>query len=132
MKRVKYEYVTCPSNEHKQIASYILQLLRGKQVKIKSGTISMTEKQRQFYTWGANKFHLILSEDGCNGIEFSVMGLKFRGRVRIYYNYATDYFDIEFLYARKNQTRKEYEDVCFDELHNICHCYIERSDDPSV
>lgn len=103
---------------------YILLLLRGKCIK---GV--MTEKNRQFYTWGANRYRYIRSVCGCYGMQFRVSGLKFKGRVRIWYNPCSDYFDIEFVRAIKEEVVKSIEDICFDELHNICHKFIERDDD---
>jgi hypothetical protein len=105
---------------------YILLLLRGKSVKG-----GMTEKNRQFYTWGANRFRYIRSVCGRYGMQFRVTGLKFRGRVRVWYNPASDYFDIEFVRAIKDEVVKSIDDVCFDMLHDICHHFIERDDDMS-
>lgn len=48
MKQIKIEYVTCPSDEHKQIASYILQLLRGEQVKIKTAWFQWPKSNANF------------------------------------------------------------------------------------
>lgn len=120
------------STEQQQIGGYIMQLLSGGSVKHSSGLIMMTEKQRQYFTWGVRNIRLITASDGCFGVEFAVKGLIFQGRVRIYYNIGTDYFDIEFVRARKDECVKEITDVSFDELHNICHCSIERTDDPAV
>ena len=104
---------------------YILLLLRGKHI----GAGVMSEKNRQFYTWGAHQFRYIHSVCGCYGIQFRVSGLKFRGRVRVWYNPASDYFDVEFVRAIKDEVVKSIEDICFDMLHDICHKFIERDDD---
>jgi hypothetical protein len=91
-----------------------------------------SERGRQFFTWGAKTFKYIASEDGCYGIQFSVSGLKHRGRVRIYYNPASDYFDVELLRARKDELVWGCEDLDFEQLHNVLHQHIERTDDPEV
>ena len=75
---------------------------------------------------------LIGSTDGCYGLQFKVTGLKHRGRVRIYYNPASDYFDVEFIRARKEELVEGFEDIDFEQLHNVCHRHIERTDDPEV
>ena len=93
---------------------------------------AMTERARQFYTWGAHQFKYIVSDDGCYGIQFKVSGLKHRGRVRIYYNPSTDYFDVELLRAIKNELVWGCEDVDFVQLHNVLHKHIEREDDMVV
>lgn len=109
----------------KEMAEYIIKLLRGS-----SGVFN--EELRQFFTWGANKFFYICATDGCVGLQFKVSGLKHRGRVRIWYNYATDYFDVELLKARLEVAVKHYEDIDCFQLHNICHKAIERTDDVEV
>ena len=93
----------------------------------------MTERTRQFYTWGANAFKFIVDESGlCYGVQFRVSGRLHRGRVRIYYNRASDYFDIELLRAIKDEVVYECEDLDFAQLHNVLHQHIERTDDPEV
>lgn len=93
---------------------------------------AMTERCRQYFTWGAKAFKYIVSEDGCYGIQFQVSGLKHRGRVRIYYNIGTDYFDVELLRARKDEMVWGCSDLDFTQLHNVLHQHIERTDDPEV
>jgi len=93
---------------------------------------AMTERARQFYTWGARQFKYVVSDDGCYGIQFNVSGLRHRGRVRIYYNPSTDYFDVELLRSIKNELVWGCEDVDFVQLHNILHKHIEREDDMVV
>ena len=112
--------IAAPSdvNACKETAQYILILLKG--------------NTRQFWTWGAKSFMLIGSTDGCYGLQFAVSGLKHRGRVRIYYNPASDYFDVEFIRARKEELVEGFEDIDFEQLHNVCHRHIERTDDPEV
>ena len=66
----------------------------------------------------------------CYGVQFNVSGLLHKGRVRIYYNRGSDYFDIELLRARKDEVVYECEDLDFTQLHNVLHQHIERTDDP--
>ena len=127
--------ISAPSDVRtcKEMANYILMLLKGtKAPEQKNGATYLTEKLRQFWTWGAKSFMLIGSTDGCYGLQFAVSGLKHRGRVRIYYNLASDYFDVEFIRARKEELVEGFEDIDFEQLHNVCHRYIERTDDPEV
>lgn len=122
------DVITC-----NEMANYILILLKGtKAPEQKNGATYLTEKLRQFWTWGAKSFMLIGSTDGCYGLQFAVSGLKHRGRVRIYYNPASDYFDMEFIRARKEELVEGFEDIDFEQLHNVCHRHIERTDDPEV
>lgn len=121
--------------EAKEMSKYILTLLRGNRGIEANGNsmFTMTEMLRQYFTWGANKFYYICATDGSIGIQFNVSGLKFKGRVRIWYNYATDYFDVEFLKARSDvHAVQEYEEIDCLQLHNICHKFIERTDDMEV
>lgn len=127
--------ITAPSDVSvcKEMAQYILTLLKGSTApKAINGTTCISERLRQFWTWGAKSFMLIGSTDGCYGIQFSVSGLKHRGRVRIYYNPASDYFDVELLRARKDELVWGCEDLDFEQLHNVLHQHIERTDDPEV
>jgi hypothetical protein len=61
-----------------------------------------------------------------------VSGLLFKGRVRIYYNRASDYFDVELLRARKDELVWGSEDIDCSQLHNVLHQHIERTDDVEV
>jgi len=127
--------IAAPSdvNACKKMANYIIMLLKGTKAPERVGnTRYITERLRQFYTWGAKSFMLIASDDGCYGLQFAVSGLKHRGRVRIYYNPASDYFDVEFIRARKEELVEGFEDIDFEQLHNVCHRHIERTDDPEV
>ena len=101
-------------------------------IKGKGNMFAMTERCRQYFTWGANAFKYIASEDGCYGIQFKVSGMLHRGRVRIYYNPASDYFDIELLRAIKDEMVWGADDIDFIQLHNILHQHIERTDDEEV
>ena len=127
--------ISAPSDVRtcKEMANYILMLLKGtKAPEQKNGATYLTEKLRQYWTWGAKSFMLIYSTDDCYGLQFAVSGLKHRGRVRIYYNPASDYFDVEFIRARKEELVDGFDDIDFEQLHNVCHRYIERTDDPEV
>jgi len=110
----------------------IMSYIAGSTPKREGGTILMSERRRQYFTWGARAFAIICSTDGCYGIQFKVSGLRHRGRVRIYYNPGTDYFDVELLKAIKDEVVYSLNDVdCFI-LHNVLHRQIERTDDPEV
>ena len=127
--------IAAPSdvNACKEMAQYILKLLKGSNSqKTINGKTYITEKLRQFLTWGAKSFMLIGSTDGCYGLQFKVTGLMHRGRVRIYYNPASDYFDVELLRDRKDALVWGCEDIDFEQLHNVLHRHIERTDDAEV
>lgn len=133
MKKLSAEKLVNNTDVCKQTAEYILTLLKGSTApKIINGTTCISEKFRQFCTWGAKSFMLIYSTDDCYGLQFAVSGLKHRGRVRIYYNPESDYFDVEFIRARKEELVEGFEDIDFEQLHNVCHRHIERTDDPEV
>ena len=133
MKKLSAEKLVDNINICKGMGEYILTLLKGTNALKKiNGTTCITEKLRQFWTWGAKSFMLIYSTDGCYGIQFKVTGLLHRGRVRIYYNPSTDYFDIELLRAIKDELEWGADDIDFAQLHNILHRHIERTDDPEV
>lgn len=118
-----------PTNaELKSMYNTIMTYIRGKYT-----PFAMSERARQYFTWGANAFKFIVDDSGlCYGIQFKVTGMLHRGRVRIYYNRATDYFDIELLRAIKDEVVFECEDLDFTQLHNVLHKHIERVDDPEV
>ena len=128
MKQIGYDYPTKGEldNMYKTITSYI----RGN----KLGFSAMSERARQYFTWGAKNFKYIVEKNNklCYGIQFNVTGLLFRGRVRIYYNRATDYFDVELVRARKEELVWGAEGIDFEQLHNILHQHIERTDDEEV
>ena len=133
MKKLSAEKLVNNTDVCKQTAEYILTLLKGSTApKIINGTTCISEKFRQFCTWGAKSFMLIYSTDDCYGLQFAVSGLKHRGRVRIYYNPASDYFDVEFIRARKEELVEGFEDIDCEQLHNVCHRHIERTDDPEA
>lgn len=92
----------------------------------------LTERARQYFTWGACSFKYVISSDNCYGIQFQVGGMLHKGRVRIYYSPATDYFDVELLRARKDELVWGCSDLDFEQLHNVLHRHIERTDDPEV
>ena len=102
-------------------------------IKGQGNMFAMTEKCRQYFTWGANNFKYIVADNGyCYGIQFNVTGMLHRGRVRIYYNSGSDYFDVELLRARKDELVWGCEDLDFTQLHNVLHQHIERTDDVEV
>ena len=113
--------------ELKEMGSLILSYIKGY-----CTLYAMSEKARQFFTWGANNYKYIYSTDGCYGIQFNVSGLIHKGRVRIYYNIGSDYFDVELLRARKDEVVWSCEDVDCFQLHNVLHQHIERTDDAEV
>ena len=126
MKKLGYKY---PSKQVlKETFQTIMLYIKG------NGTIfAMTERARQYFTWGANNFKYIAADNGyCYGIQFNVNGLLHKGRVRIYYNSASDYFDIELLKPIKDELVWECEDLDFEQLHNVLHQHIERTDDVEV
>lgn len=107
----------------KDMAAYIMSLLRDN---------AFTEKTRQYFTWGVRSLKYMVATDGLHyGLQMSVGGLKFKGRVRVWYNRASDYFDIEFVNLR-GRVVEELEDIDCFQLHNILHQRIERTDDPEV
>lgn len=117
-----------PSNaELVQMYKTIMSYIKGE-----GNIFAMTERCRQYYTWGATSFKYIVSEDGCYGIQFKVSGMLHRGRVRIYYNIGSDYFDVELLRAIKDELVWGCDDIDFTQLHNILHQHIERTDDEEV
>lgn len=118
-----------PTNaELKNMFNTIMSYIKGE---CKNPLMGMTERNRQFFTWGANNYKYIVDDSGlCYGIQFNVTGMLHKGRVRIYYNRASDYFDIELLRARKDEVVFECEDLDFVQLHNVLHKHIERTDDP--
>lgn len=128
MKQIGYDYPTM--GELKNMHAIIMSYIRGDKVSL----TAMSERARQYFTWGANKFKYIVEKDNkcCYGIQFNVSGQLFRGRVRIYYNRASDYFDVELVRARKEELVWGAEDIDFERLHNILHQHIERTDDVEV
>ena len=126
MKKLGNKFPT--DKELKSMFNTIMTYIRGKYT-----PFAMSERARQYFTWGANAFKFIVDDSGlCYGIQFKVSGLLHRGRVRIYYNRATDYFDIELLRAIKDEVVFECSDLDFTQLHNVLHKHIERVDDPEV
>lgn len=125
MKRTtSYERINRSRREVEDMKKYILLILHGNTTNV------FTERARQFFCWGANKFKTIASTDGCYGISFVVSGLKFKGEVRIYYNIGTDYFDVELW--KNGECEKEITDLDFEQLHNVIHRNVECDTDPWV
>lgn len=128
MKKIGYKYPSM--DEMNQMYRTIMTYIRGE---FKGFLYGMTERNRQYFSWGAKAFKYIVDESGlCYGIQFNVSGRLHRGRVRIYYNRASDYFDVELLRARKHELVWGCEDIDFTQLHNVLHQHIERTDDPEV
>ena len=121
----------CSINEDKERATdmcnYILSLLTDKP-KVNGHLIQMTEKTRQFFTWGANNIQPIANTDGEVGLEMSVSGLTHKGKVRVWYTFS-DLFDVELI-NDAGEVVSEQKDYFCDELHDRLHCAIERTDDP--
>ena len=128
MKQIGYDYPTM--GELENMYDTIMSYIRGNKVSL----LGMSERARQYFTWGAKSFKYIVEKNNklCYGLQFNVTGLLFRGRVRIYYNRATDYFDVELVRARKEELVWGAEDIDFEQLHNILHQHIERTDDEEV
>ena len=113
----------------------IMRYIKGDNDSVKIGSCGVTyitERLRQYMTWGATSFRYIVATDGCYGIEFKVTGMLHRGRVRVYYNVGSDYFDVELLRARKEEMLWGCDDLDFEQLHNVLHRHIERTDDEEV
>ena len=123
MRKIKFNTTEIEDNMAKDMCKYINSLLRDN---------VFTEKTRQFCTWGAKAFKFMTSTDGARGLQFSVSGLIHKGRVRVWYNPNSYYFDVELLRARKDEVVEEFEDLDFEQLHNVLHQHIERTDDPEV
>lgn len=129
MKQIDF-YGKRSKNEMNGMYQTIMMYLRGE---CTNPLVGMTERARQYFTWGARKFFGIQSKDGyCYGIQFNVSGLRHRGRVRVWYNAGSDLFDIELLRPRTDVVVYECEGLDFLQLHNVLHRHIERTDDPEV
>ena len=153
MEKVRVPKTENETAECKRIANYILNILGHKSVISFAG---MSERTRQFFTWGAHNYAYFATEKNNVGLQFEVNGLKFKGLVRVIYCYATDYFNVEFIkisrvnilkdmnrklglspnmlkcYEQKLTCIKEIEDLDFTQIHNVLHKFIEREDDPEV
>ena len=128
-----YDYYT-PRVLHDMYLT-IMRYIKGDNDSVKIGSCGVTyitERLRQYMTWGATSFRYIVATDGCYGIEFKVTGMLHRGRVRVYYNVGSDYFDVELLRARKEEMLWGCDDLDFEQLHNVLHQHIERTDDEEV
>lgn len=121
----------CSISEDKERAidmcNYILSLLTDKP-KVDGHKIMLTEKTRQFFTWGATDIQPIANTDGEVGVEFSVSGMIHKGKVRVWYTFA-DLFDVELINTAGELVDEKKDHFC-DELHDVLHCAIERTDDP--
>lgn len=115
-------------NEAKRMAKYILTLLSGTETPQKDFFIHLQSGRMpiilaNYSSWGANKHKVIIAEDSSIGLQFTVSGLLFKGIVRVWYNYGSDYFDIELIKGVKSV--KEFEDIDFENLHYLIHRNIE-------
>ena len=79
-----------------------------------------------FFTWGATKFTAAQSNDDRKEpcLMFKVNGMKFKGYVHIFYNWA-DYYRVEFVSTHKN-LKKVVDVVYFDQLQEVIDDYVER------
>ena len=109
------------------MCNYILALLTDRP-KIVGNRIQLTEKTRQFMTWGAKDLRPIANTDGEVGLEMCVSGLIHKGKVRVWYTFS-DLFDVELI-NDAGEIVSEQKDYYLDELHDRLHCAIERTDDP--
>ena len=115
-------------NEAKRMAKYILTLLSGTETPQKDFFFHLQSGRMpiilaNYSSWGANKHKVIIAEDSSIGLQFTVSGLLFKGIVRVWYNYGSDYFDIELIKGQKSV--KEFEDIDFENLHYLIHRNIE-------
>ena len=53
-----------------------------------------------------------------NGLQFSVQGFKFKGKVRVIYNEGLDLFTVELI-KRGGKTYKTFNEVYFDNLVSL-------------
>ncbi len=130
MKTSTLQY-TYSMEELTQNAQTIMFYLCGN-VQANANMLRMTERNRQFFTWGASNFGFIESTDGCYGLQFSTNGLKHKGIVRVWYNPASDLYDLELLTYDGKTCVYEEEDLEYEQIHNTCHEHIEREDDVKV
>jgi hypothetical protein len=82
-----------------------------------------------FFTWGGEKFTAAQSNDEKKEpcLRFKVNGMKFKGYVHIFYNWA-DYYRIEFVSTHRNL--KNVADMVFaDNLQSVIDEYVEKIDE---
>ena len=116
------------SVEANNMAKYILRLISGSDDPTRDfikflPTGKMPIKLLNYGSWGTNTLKVICATDSSVGLEMRVSGLLFKGILRIWYNYGTDWFDIEFI--KNGKCVKTIEDVDFENIHNIIHTTIE-------
>ena len=80
------------------MAKYILSILKGNMM--------------VFMSWGCHAFDAIP-----NGLQFSVQGFKFKGKVRVIYNEGLDLFTVELI--KRGKTYKTFNKVYFDTLVSL-------------
>lgn len=82
-----------------EMAKYILSILNGNMM--------------VFMSWGSHAFYAIP-----NGLQFSVQGFKFKGKIRVIYNEGLDLFTVELI-KRGGKTYKTFNEVYFDNLVSL-------------
>lgn len=82
-----------------------------------------------FFTWGAKNFTMGQSNDEHKQpcLMFKVNGMKFKGYVHIFYNWA-DYYRVEFVSTHRN-LKKVVDVVYFDNLQSTIDEYVEKIDE---
>lgn len=82
-----------------EMAKYILSILKSNMM--------------VFMSWGSHAFYAIP-----NGLQFSVQGFKFKGKIRVIYNEGLDLFTVELI-KRGGKTYKTFNEVYFDTLVSL-------------
>ena len=82
-----------------------------------------------FGSWGAKNFTMGQSNDEHKEpcLMFKVNGMKFKGYVHIFYNWA-DYYRVEFVSTHRN-LKKVVDVVFFDNLQTTIDDYVEKIDE---
>ena len=82
-----------------------------------------------FFTWGGTNFTAVQSNDDKTEpcLRFKVNGMKFKGYVHIFYNWA-DYYRVEFV-STHNNLKKVVDEVYFDSLQSVIDEYVEKIDE---
>ena len=79
-----------------------------------------------FGSWGAHNYQIGASDNGKNEpvLIFKVNGMKFKGYVRIFYDWM-DYYRIEFV-STHNNLKNVIDEVYFDELQEKIDNFVEK------
>lgn len=82
-----------------------------------------------FFTWGAKGFTACQSNDENKQpcLRFKVNGMKFKGYVHVFYNWA-DYYRVEFVSTHGN-LKRVVDEVYFDNLQSVIDEYVEKIDE---